>query len=64
MELTCHPKKASGRAKARPKRVVSGPGKANAEIARLQAGPVGIQARLEKAYSVARGPTSHFYDAF
>ena len=35
-------------------------GKANAGIARVQAGPERAQARLEKARCVVKGPTSHF----
>ena len=35
-------------------------GKVNAGIARVQAGPIGTKARLEKAFSVAKGATSHF----
>ena len=53
------PKKAYGRAKTRRKQAISRSGKANAGIARVQAWPERILARLEKAYSVAKGPTSH-----
>ena len=58
------PKKGLGRAKARLKRALSRSRKANAGIARVQAGPERAQARLEKACSVAKGPTSHFLGCF
>ena len=53
-------KKALGRAKAKPKRALSRSGEANAGIARVQAGPVRTQTRLEKAYYVAKESTSCF----
>ena len=51
-------KKAPGRAKAKPKRAPYTSGEANAGIARVQAGPVRTQTRLEKAYYVAKESTS------
>ena len=53
-------KKALGRAKAKPKRALSGPGEANTGIARVQAGSVRIETRLEKAHYVAKESTSRF----
>ena len=57
MKLACHPKKAYGRSKARPNRALSRSGKAHARVERAKVGPARTQARLEKAYSVARGFT-------
>ena len=57
-------KKALDRAKAKPKKAPYTSGEANAGIAKVQAGPVRTQTRLEKAYYVAKESTSRFYGAF
>ena len=53
-------KKAIDRAKGKPKRALSRSGETNAGIARVQAGPVTTQTRLEKAYYVAKESPSRF----